>query len=331
MRSIDIHAHIVPGSLWKAADAKTEWHGFRHEPGEGLGTIVGDGMRTHFTSPKVRYTLEERMKDMDTQGVDVQVLSIHMPFTGYHLDAAQGRALAREVNDEIAATARQHPKRLAGLATLPAQDVKSAIDELERAVTKLGLKGATLDTQVNGEQWDEPRFLPLFKAAESMGALLFFHPQPQNNFLAQRIKRYGLSNSLGVLLDDAIMTAILICGGVLEACPDIRICIAHGGGPACYIMGRLDRVWHGRPESRATPKPPSAYQRRLYYDTVVASEEALRFLLDRVGADRVVLGSDWPFVPWNPSPAAWVQGLKSLTQEEKEKILWRNVESLLGL
>jgi aminocarboxymuconate-semialdehyde decarboxylase len=331
MRSIDIHAHIVPGSLWKAADAGKDWFGYRHEPGEGLGTIVGGGMRTHFTSDKVRYTLAERLKDMDEQRVDVQVLSTHMPFTGYHLDAAQGLALARDVNDEIAAVVREQPARFAGLATLPAQDVKSSIDELERAVTKLGLKGATLDTQVNGEQWDEPKFLPLFKAAEQMGATLLFHPQPQNNFLAQRIKRHGLSNSLGVILDDAIVTAVLICGGVLEACPNIRICIAHGGGPACYAMGRLDRSWRGRPEARTIPKPPSAYQKQLYYDTVVGSEEALRFLLDNVGAERVVLGSDWPFVPWHPSPVAWVQGLKSLTQDEKEKILWKNLESLLGL
>ena len=331
MRSIDIHAHIIPGSLWKAADSKTEWFGFRHEPGAGLGTFVGGGMRTGFSSPKARYTLEERLKDMDAQKVDVQVLSTHMPFVGYHLEPAQGLALARDVNDEIAATVRQQPKRFAGLATLPVQDVKAAIDELERSVTQLGLKGATLDTNVNGEQWDEPKFLPLFKAAEDMEAMLFFHPQPQNNFLMQRIKRHGLFNSLGVILDDAIVAAILICGGVLEACPNIRICIAHGGGPACYAMGRLDRAWHGRPETRSTPKPPSAYQRRLYYDTVTGSEEALRFLLDQVGADRVVLGSDWPFVPWHPSPVAWVQGLKSLSQDEKEKILWRNLESLLGL
>jgi len=331
MRSIDIHAHIIPGTLWKAVDEKKEWFGYRHEPGEGLGTMVGGGMRTHFTTPKARYGAAERLKDMDAQGVDVQVLSTHMPFIGYHLDAAQGLALARDTNDEIAALARQHPQRLAGLATLPAQDVKTSIDELERAVTKLGLKGATLDTNVNGEQWDEPKFLPLFKAAEQMKAMLFFHPQPQNNFLAKRIPRHGLSNTLGVVLDDAIVTAVLICGGVLEACPDIRICIAHGGGPACYAMGRLDRTWHGRPQTRNTPKPPSAYQRRLYYDTVAGSEEELRFLLDRVGADRVVLGSDWPFVPWHPSPVAWVKGLQSLTQDEKEKILWRNLETLLGI
>jgi aminocarboxymuconate-semialdehyde decarboxylase len=330
MRTIDIHAHLVPQSLWKAVDAGREWYGFRHEPGQGLGTMLGNGKRTGFNSPKVRFTSEERLKDMDAQGVDVQVVSIHTPFFGHHLDAAQGLALAREVNDEIAGLARQWPRRFAGLATLPVQDVKAAIGELERAL-KQGLKGAELDTHVNGEQWDEPKFLPFFKAAESMGAVLFFHPQPQHNFLMERTTRDGLFNSLGVILDDAIVTAILIAGGVLEACPNLKACIAHGGGPACYAMGRLDRGWQSRPEARRIPQPPSAYQKRLYYDTVTGSEEALRFLLDQVGADRVVMGSDWPFVAWHPSPVAWVQGLASLTPEEKEKILWRNLEALLGL
>jgi aminocarboxymuconate-semialdehyde decarboxylase len=97
-------------------------------------------------------------------------------------------------------------------------------------------------------------------------------------------------------------------------------------------MGRLDRGWQGRPEARGgATQRPSAYQKRLYYDTVVGSEQALRFLLDEVSADRVVLGSDWPFVPWHPSPVTWVQGLQSLTPAEKEQILWRNLEGLLGL
>ena len=128
MRSIDIHAHIVPDSLWKAIDEKRDWHGYKHEPGEGLGTVVGNGMRTVFTSPKVRFSVEQRIKDMDEQKVDVQILSVHTPLVGYHLDAVQGRALSRSVNDDIAAAARQQPKRLAGLATLPAQvDRKSVV------------------------------------------------------------------------------------------------------------------------------------------------------------------------------------------------------------
>jgi aminocarboxymuconate-semialdehyde decarboxylase len=332
MRTIDIHAHLVPRSLWQAAEAGREWYGFRHEPGNGLGTMLGGGKRTSFNSPKVRFTPEERLRDMDAQGVDVQVVSIHTPFFGYHLDGTKGLALAREVNDEIAAMTRQWPQRFAGLATLPVADVALAIGELERAVTVLGLKGAELDTVVNGENWDEPRFLPLFRAAEAMGAVLFFHPQPQHNFMVERAGRYGLFNSLGVIVEDAIVVAILILGGILEACPALRACIAHGGGPACHAMGRLDRGWQNTPaERRSIPHSPSHYQRRLFYDTVVGNEQTLRFLIDEVGIDRVVMGSDWPFVPWHPSPVAWVQGLKRLSQEEKERILWRNLESLLGL
>ena len=254
MKTIDIHAHVVPRSLWNAADAGREWYGFRHEPGEGLGTIGGDGKRTGFTSPKVRYTPEERLKDMDAQGTDVQVLSIHTPFFGYHLDAGAGRALARDVNDEIAGMTREWPNRFAGLATLPVQDVKSAIDELERAVTVLGLKGAELDTDVNGEQWDEPKFLPFFKAAEPMGAVLFFHPQPQNNFLVERIPRHGLSNSLGVILDDAIVTAVLIWAACSKR---VRICACASRTAAARRATRWDGSTAAGGAARGPPQHPN--------------------------------------------------------------------------
>ncbi len=286
--------------------ASKEWYGFRHEPGEGLGTVVGGGRRTGFTSPKVRYTPEERLKDMDAQGTDVQVLSIHTPFFGYHLDAAQGRALARDVNEEIAGMTREQPKRFAGLATLPMQDVKSAIDELEHAVTKLGLKGAELDTNVNGEQWDEPKFLPFFKAAEQMGAVLFYHPQPQNNFLSgahsapralQQPRRHPrrCDRDRGADLRRRAGSVSRICASASRT----------AAGPRATRWDGSTAAGSGCPRTSARRKPPSAYQKQLYYDTVTGSEEALRFLLDRVGADRVVLGSDWPFVRVrSPGPAA---------------------------
>jgi aminocarboxymuconate-semialdehyde decarboxylase len=332
MRTIDIHAHLMPQCLWKAVDAGQTWYGVRHEPGEGLGFTVRDGRRTPIPSPKLRFTPEERIQDMDAQGVDVQVVSIHTILFGYHLESAQGQQLAREVNDEIAQMTRQWPQRFAGLATLPMQDVDAAINELDRAVHSLGLKGAELDMVVNGQTWDEPQFLPLFKAAESMGAVLFFHPQPNDNLVLARTQRYGLANSIGVPVEDALMVATLIFGGILDACPDLKVCIAHGGGPACFGIGRMDRGWQVRSEARIhIHKPPSTYLRRLYYDCITSSETALRFLIDHVGADRVVLGSDWPFVRWDPSPVGWVQSLQSLTQEEKAKILWQNLEVLLGL
>jgi aminocarboxymuconate-semialdehyde decarboxylase len=331
MRSIDIHAHLVPQCLWRAINAGQDWYGIRYESGDGAGFLVREGKRSAVPSPKLRFTPEERLKDMEAQGTDVQVISIHTPLFGYHLDPAQGRQLAHDVNDEIAAMTRQWPQRFAGLATLPVQDVGAAIEELDRAVHVLGLKGAELDTVVNGHNWDEPQFLPLFKAAEAMGAVLFFHPQPQDNLAVPRLNRYGIPNSIGVIVEDTLIVATLIFGGILEACPDLKVCIAHGGGPACFGMGRLDRGWQVRSEARRhILKPPSMYQRRLYYDCLTDSEAGLRFLIDHVGADRVVLGSDWPFVRWEPSPVGWVQGLKSLTQEEKDKILWQNLERLLG-
>ena len=329
MRTIDIHAHMLPRSLWSAVAAKQEWHGYRGT--DDPGCMIANGKRALMPSPKLRFSAEQRVKDMDAEGTDVQVLSIHMPFAGYHLDAAEGRKLARDFNEDVAAMTKEHPTRFAGFATLPMQDVKSAIDELERAVTRLGLKGAELDTHVNGEQWDEAKFLPFFKAAEQMGAVLFYHPQPHNNFLMDRNPRHGLFNSLGVILDDAIVAATLICGGVLEACPDLKVCIAHGGGPTCYAMGRMDRAWEKQDPAKRTPRPPSGYQKKLYYDTVVGNEAELRFLIDRVGVDRVVLGSDWPFVPFDPSPSGWVQNMSSLTREEKDRILWKNLETLLKI
>lgn len=331
MRSIDIHAHTFTRSMLETLDAGREWYGMRYT-GDDQRTIQVKAGKSVGINPKLRFTPEERIADMDRLGTEVQVVSLHTQVFGYHLEAAAGLAQAREVNDDIAAYVREAPGRFAGMATLPMQDVDAAIGELERAVNTLGLKGAELDTVVNGKNWDEGEFLPLFKAAEAMGAVLFFHPQPQHNVMLERANRLAMPNCIGVPLEDTMLVATLIFGGVLEKCPDLKVCVAHGGGPACFGMGRLDRGWQVRSEARVNiSKPPSAYKRRLYYDTVVMDEMALRFLIDSVGIDRVVLGSDYPFVPWEPSPAGWVQGLESLTQEEKDRILWKNLEDLLGV
>ena len=333
MRVIDVHAHLAPQVLWRAFEQGRDWHGMSHEARGEQEFIVGNGKRILINSPKIRYTPEERLADMDADGTDVQVVSIHTPLFPYHWDTAEAIRASREVNDEIAGMTQRWPDRFAGLATLPLQDVDAAVEELERAVNTLGLKGAELDMVVNGLNWDEPQFLPLFKAAESLGALLFFHPQPQDNLVAtDRTLRHGLPNSVGVVLEDALLAATLICGGILDECPNLRVCIAHGGGGACFAMGRVDHGWQVRSEARVNiQKPPSAYQSRIYYDFLTSSEAGLRFLIDAVGIDRVVVGSDWPFVGWDPSPRGWLEGLSSLSQEEKEKIAWRNLEALLGI
>ena len=334
MRHIDVHAHLAPQSLWRAFADGDDWHGLRHETRGEAEFIVGRGKRILINSPKIRYTPEQRLADMDAEGTDVQVVSIHTPLFPYHWDTDAAILASRTVNDEIAGMTQQWPDRFAGMATLPVQDVDAAIAELERAVRTLGLKGAELDTVANdGLNWDEPQFLPLFQAAEELGALLFFHPQPQDNIVAlESTLRYGIPNSVGVVLEDALVVATLICGGILDRCPNLRVCIAHGGGGACFGMGRLDHGWQVRSEARVNIlKPPSAYQSQIYYDFLTSSEAGLRFLIDAVGIDRVVIGSDWPFVGWDPSPGGWLEGLTSLTQEEKEKIAWQNLAALLDI
>ena len=331
MRSIDIHAHTFTPTMLRTLAAGQEWYGMRYVDGDSRRIFVKEG-RVVAVNPKCAYTPEERVADMDRLGTEVQLVSIHTPVMGYHFAPAEGIAQAREINDDIAAFVGEAPKRFAGMATLPMQDVDAAIAELDRAVNTLGLKGAELDTVVNGETWDEPKFLPFFRAAESMGAALFYHPQPQHNLMLERTRKYALNNSVGVPVEDTLLVSALIYGGVMENCPDLKVCIAHGGGPACFGMGRLDRGWQVRSEARVNiSRPPSYYMNRIYYDTVVMSERSLRFLIDQVGVDRVVMGSDYPFVAFDPSPAGWVQNMESLTQEEKDMILWKNLEKLLGI
>ena len=331
MRSIDIHAHTFTRSMFAALDSGQEWYGMHYEGDDRRNLFIKEG-KSVGVNPKLKFTPEERIEDMDRLGTEVQVVSLHTQVFGYHLDPAAGLAQAKEVNDDIADFVKEAPNRFAGMATLPVQDVNASIAELDRAVNTLGLKGAELDTVVNGKTWDEPEFLPLFQAAQSMGATLFFHPQPQHNIMLERANRLALPNCIGVPLEDTLLVAALIFGGVMERCPDLKVCVAHGGGPACFGMGRMDRGWQVRSEARVNiSKPPSYYQSRLYYDIVVMSERALRFLIDQVGIKRVVLGSDYPFVPWDPSPTGWLQGLESLTQDEKDRILWKNLEEVLGI
>jgi aminocarboxymuconate-semialdehyde decarboxylase len=212
------------------------------------------------------------------------------------------------------------------------QDVPAAIAELDRAVNKLGLVGAMIDDKVNGRTYDHPDFLPLWKAAEQMGALMFIHQGGGTTVVKPRADRYHLPNTIGNLADRAVTFASFVFGGVMDACPNLKVCLAHGGGYTRFGIGRMDRGWQVRSGARQhIEKPPSTYLRKFYYDCLTHSEAALRLLLDTVGADRVVLGTDWPAdmrIDW---PVAWVLGLKSLTQEEKELILWKNLERLLGI
>lgn len=318
MRAIDIHAHSTPRCFQNVVLAGQSWHGMTSAEGE-------------LDNPRNAWTQEQRLADMDSLGVDIQVVSTNSGFYKYGQDAATTMAIARDCNDEISQLTKDYPQRLAGLATLPMQDVKGAVAELERSVVQLGLKGAMIGDHVNGLTFDEPGFLPFWQAAEQMGAVIFIH-QSGPTLVSARIDRYHLRNTIGNLVDRTVTFAAMAFGGVMDKCPDLKVCLAHGGGYACFGIGRMDRGWQVRAEARETMEQlPSAYLSKFYYDCLTHSEPALRMLIDTVGIDRVVFGTDWPAdmrIDW---PVSWVLGLDSLTQDEKEAILWKNLEKLLEL
>jgi Flp pilus assembly protein TadD len=156
--------------------------------------------------------------------------------------------------------------------------------------------------------------------------------QGGETLVSPRSTRYHLPNTIGNLVDRAVTFATLVSGGVMDECPNLKICLGHGGGYTCYGIGRLDRGWQARAEARVhISKPPSAYLRRFYYDCIVYTEPALRFLIDTVGIDRVVFGTDWPYDMALDWPVSWILAMDSLSQDEKEAILWKNLAKLLGL
>ena len=320
MRSIDIHAHISPEGYIRALEQGEDWYG-----------ITSGTNWFHESIPRTTWTPEQRLTDMDSLGVDVHVLSTNAIFYLYDQDARTVTAMDRECNDYVSQLTRDHPDRFAGLANLPMQDVSAAATELERAMTQLGLKGAMIDDSVNGKTYDDPEYYPVWEVAEQTGAVMLIH-QGMQTVVGERSTRYHLPNTIGNLVERAITYASFVFGGVMDKYPGLRVCLSHGGGYTCFGAGRMDRGWQVRSEARVNiTQPPSNYLSRFYYDCLTHSEPALRMLIDSVGIDKVVFGTDWPFDMQIDWPVSWVLGLESLTQEEKEAILYKNLENLLGI
>ena len=315
--------------MFEAIERRGDWYGagFQTER-DGQQQLRVRG-RKGVNDERFRWSLEDRVQDMDRIGTDVQILSTAPVLYNYDIDAESGVASSRELNDDVAAAVRAHPTRFAGLGSLPMQDVRRAADELRRCMD-IGLLGVSLATNVNGRHWDEPEYAPVFAAAEATGALLFFHAN--RGVVGPYLKRYHLGNTIGHPVEDSIAAASLILGGAFERHPDLKVVIAHGGGNLCFGIARIDQGWAAQPPSDpAISRPPSEYLRHMHYDCITWGEPQLRFLVDQVGADRVVLGSDWPADMGPDSPAQWVTAMGSITDAERELIFHANLERLLGV
>ncbi len=324
--AIDIHAHFVPEEYLRLIEAEGEPYGVRLRPGpEGpliaVGQVAIGPITPHY------HDLDLRLKAMDARGVTVHALSL-MPPMVYWADGALGLRLARFVNDAMAEAARLHPDSFVALATLPLQDPEAAVAEVERAVNELGCRGIYLGTNVRGKELTDPSFLPVFERIHALSAPIFLHPL--NVIGSQRLTNYYLHNLLGNPFDTAVAAANIIFSGLLDRFPKLQICLPHAGGALPYLIGRLNHGWKVRQECKALKKRPSSYLRRFTYDTISHAPESLNYLINLVGADRVMMGSDYCFDMGYERPVKVVTALK-LSRADQEKILSGNAARLLRL
>jgi aminocarboxymuconate-semialdehyde decarboxylase len=274
--------------------------------------------------------IDERLADMNATGVDIQVLSPSPTQYYYWAERELAEQLVRMQNEHVAKICAQHPERFVGLGTLALQEPELAATQLEHATRHLGLKGVEISSSVNGEELDAPRLLPFWKKAEALGAIVFIHPF--GTTLGGRVNTHYLSNIIGQPLETTIALSHLIFGGVLDRHPGLKIVAAHGGGYLPSYCGRSNHGHAVRPEAKSgAQRPPVEYLRKMWFDTLVYEPEALRHLVNVVGASQLVVGSDYPFDMGHYDPHGLLASVAGLSEAEVTAILGGNAAGLLGL
>lgn len=251
--------------------------------------------------------VETRLADMKAMGVDFQVIAPAPGQQHYWADRDLLVEISRMQNDHVATLVARDQARFAGLGTLPLSDVEASIAEAVRGVEEKGLRGFQIDSRVLDRELSDASLDPLYARLSKLGAPLMVHPLGFSH--GQRFGAFFMINTIGQPLEEIIAINHLIFGGVLDRHPELRVYVAHGGGYFPFYVGRMDHAWRYRPElNRLTSKRPSDYIARMWYDTCVYRPDAIRTLVDLAGADRVMLGSDYPFDMGDPDPLATLAG-----------------------
>lgn len=271
----------------------------------------------------------DRLRVLDTQGIDIQVVSPAPNQSYYEAPRSHAATVSRIVNEGIAAFVSHDPRRFAGLGTIPLQDPATAVAELEHAMTNLGFKGVQILTNVNGTDLSHASFEPVWAKAVELGALVMLHPLGFTE--PERLSEYYLNNTIGNPLDTTIALHHLIFSGVLERHPDLRIFSIHGGGYAAAYSGRMDHAWGARRDANAgLPKPPSSYLRKIYFDTTVFTAHQLEYLVRTFGREHILMGTDYPYDMADYFPVEHVGGA-NLSEEEKAAVAGGSAVKLFGL
>jgi len=330
-RVVDLHCHY----LNPAVNAKTAHLDLgQYDP----TTVFADSLtrETNVEQMKSRAPkltgITERLVDMDRMGVDIQAVCPAPYQFFYWTEADYGAELTREVNDGIAKIAADRPDRFVGMGSVPLQDAELAIRELNYCVNSLGMRGIEICTNVNGKNLTDPslKLDKFFARAEELGVLIFLHPLGYTQ--ADRLTHHYFNNVIGNPLESTVAVSHLIFDGVMERYSKLKFLVAHGGGFIAHYWARMDHAWRARPDCRTVIKnPPSSYLEKFYFDTITFDPEMLKRLVDRFGADHVVLGTDYPYDMGDENPLGLIAQVKELSSASRDLIQGGNAARLLNI
>lgn len=325
---IDLHSHIIPRRIIDAIARDPRTFNARIE-GEGNNRRVIHDQGYVYPLFAEFFDPEAKLESMDRKRIDVSVISPAPPMFYYWAGADLALKVAGLVNDGVADMVAANPARLRGMATVPMQHPDAAVAELERVVREYGFKAIEIGTSIEGAQLAEERFRPVLRRAAELGVFVFAHPYYVGS--KSGLECYYLTNLIGNPLDTATCVANLMFSGALDELPDLKILLAHGGGFAPYQIGRLVHGHKMRKETHAhSASNPKELLRRFYFDSLVFEPQALRYLIDLVGADRIAIGTDSPFDMADQDPAATLDAVPRITHTENHEICCGTALRLLG-
>ena len=325
--AIDIHAHLLVPEVYAVTAAHSLFHKMITNSSGSEEVRRKNRQRADWVVAQMS-DLVERHAQMDRMGVDIQVLSSSLVHQcTYWAPPSESLRLEQTFNDHTARAVADGKGRFIGLCSVPLQEPALAVQELQRCMSELGLKGVGISTIVGETEIGEKSLWPFWSKVEEFGAVVYIHPAGNPH---PRFQKHQLWNSVGQNFEETMAIASLFYEGVLDAFPKLKICISHGGGYMPYNLGRIARNYVEKPSTRANmTKSPADYLRMLYYDTCVYDSNVLKHLVEQVGAEQVVLGSDYPV--GEMKPVEFVRDAPAITDDDKKRIIGLNAAKLFDI